>query len=169
MRGGWDAAPGSRGGAAGGGGTRAAVVGRGRWSSPVLPASPLRTQPSQHGLGLTVSLWTLFTSLLTQSISLSIYLLTHGLVLLCVDDTVSSYGICQGMSWQHLNQPQVWIGVISLSLSLSLSPVLLARFLAYVQIHGSGLILRSFHDAYAVLLLSRAFGHYLNERLLYLS
>ena len=25
------------------------------------------------------------------------------------------------MSWQHLNQPQGWIGVISLSLSLSLS------------------------------------------------
>ena len=24
---------------------------------------------------------------------------------------------CQGMSWQHLNQPQGWIGVISLSLS----------------------------------------------------
>ena len=29
--------------------------------------------------------------------------------------------LCQGMSWQHLNQPQGWIGVISLSLSLSLS------------------------------------------------
>ena len=29
--------------------------------------------------------------------------------------------ICQGMSWQHLNQPWGWIGVILLSLPLSLS------------------------------------------------
>ena len=32
---------------------------------------------------------------------------------------VSSYGICQGMSWQHLNQPWGWIGAILFSLSLS--------------------------------------------------
>ena len=35
-------------------------------------------------------------------------------------DSVSSFGICQGMSWQHLNQPWGWIGVILLS-SLSLT------------------------------------------------
>ena len=39
--------------------------------------------------------WTLFMSLLT-----------HRLVLLCIDDTVFIFGICQGMSWQHLSQPQ---------------------------------------------------------------
>ena len=31
------------------------------------------------------------------------------------------FGICQEMSWQHLNQPQGWIGVIYIYISLSLS------------------------------------------------
>ena len=30
--------------------------------------------------------------------------------------TIASFGICQGMSWQHVNQPWGWIGVILLSL-----------------------------------------------------
>ena len=44
-----------------------------------------------------------------------------GLSFFVLMHTVSSLGICQGMSWQHLNQPWGWIGVILLSLSLSLS------------------------------------------------
>ena len=41
---------------------------------------------------------------LTRTLFLS--LLTHRLVLVLMH-TVSSFGICQGMSWQHLNQPCV--------------------------------------------------------------
>ena len=51
--------------------------------------------------------WTWFTSLLT-----------HRLVLLCIDAHCFIFWICQGMSWQHLNQPWGWIGVILLFLSL---------------------------------------------------
>ena len=47
-------------------------------------------------------------------------LLTHRLVFFVFMHTVSSFGICQGMSWQHLNQPWGWIIVIYISLSLSL-------------------------------------------------
>ena len=36
---------------------------------------------------------------------------------LCLFLVLPIFGICQGMSWHHLNQPQGWIGVISLSLS----------------------------------------------------
>ena len=41
-------------------------------------------------------------------------------------------GICQGMSWQHLHQPQGWKGVIPLSLSLS--PCFLDLVLVHVSL-----------------------------------
>ena len=49
-----------------------------------------------------LELWSL------SSPGLSFFVLMH---------TISSFGICQGMSWEHLNQPWGWIGVILLSLS----------------------------------------------------
>ena len=48
----------------------------------------------------------LFLSLCSSAEGDHIKLLMH---------TVSSFGICQGMSWQHLNPPWDWIGVLPLS------------------------------------------------------
>ena len=43
-------------------------------------------------------------------------------------------GICQGMSWQHLHQPQGWKGVIPLSLSQTVSPFRVQYVPASVQL-----------------------------------
>ena len=53
---------------------------------------------------------------------------------------VSSFEICQGMSWQHLSLPYGWKGVILLSLSLSHPGFLLVARVAInhpgVQVKG---------------------------------
>ena len=72
--------------------------------SCLLVLARLRREPLLPCLGLCPRLYCL--------IGLSFFVLMH---------TISSFGICQGMSWQHLNQPCVAGYVYYLSLSLSLS------------------------------------------------